>query len=120
MFRVSRRLFATIGAVAIILVLMTSGVSASDPDSSTSARAHGSSAGASLTLGAKSYRVSDRGRMDLEHGGGLKPPATDVEAGLLDAPASASGVGLALATWVLVFVAGALASLRYMARRSRL
>jgi hypothetical protein len=120
MFGVSRRLFATVGALATILVLTTSVVSAADPDSLTSARANDSAAGASATLGAKSHRVSDDGRLDLQHGGGLQPPATDVEAWPLDAHAPASGLAVALATWVLVFVAGVLASLRYMARRSRL
>jgi hypothetical protein len=118
MFGVSRRLVATVGAAATILVLSTSTVAAADPDASTAARANGSSTGASVTLGAK-FNVARPGRLQLDHGGGLQPPATDVESPSLDVGVPVSGVGVALATWILVFVAGVLASLRYMARRSR-
>lgn len=120
MIGVSRRLVAMVGAGATILLLTTSTVSAADPDALTSARANGSSAGASVTLGAKSDGAGPA-RVRLEHGGGLQgPPATDVEAGPFAADAPASGVSVALGAWVLVFVAGALASLRFMTRRSRL
>ena len=119
MIGVSRRFIATVGAAATILMLTTSTVSAADPDALTSARANGSSAGASITLGAKSDATGPA-RVRLEHGGGLQPPATDVEAGPFAANAPASGVSVALGAWVLVFVAGALASLRFMTRRSRL
>ena len=121
MFGVSRRLFATVGTVVTVLMLTTSAVSAADPDSLTSARANGSSTGAPVTLGARSHISRDAGpaRLRLEHGGGLQPPATDVEAGPLDASAPTSGIAVALATWFLVFAAGVLASLRYMARRAR-
>lgn len=119
MFGVSRRLVSTLVAAATITVLTTSAVSAADPDSLNSARANVSSSGASVTLGARSHDAGSA-RLRLDHGGGLKPPATDVEAGPLEAQTPAAGLGIALATWVLVFAAGVLASLRYMTRRSRL
>jgi hypothetical protein len=112
-------LVATVGAAATILVLATSTVAAADPDSSASARANGSSAGAAVTLGARSQDARPA-RLRLDHGGGLKPPATDIEIAPIATAAPASGIGLALATWVLVFAASVLASLRFMARRSRL
>jgi hypothetical protein len=112
-------LVATVGAAATILMLTTSAVAAADPDALTSARANGSSTSPSVTLGARSNH-SDDVRLQLQHGGGLQLPATDVESGPLAAAAPVPGVGVALATWVLVFVAGVLASLRYMTRRSRL
>ena len=108
---------AAIGAAATILVLSTSAVAAADPDSST-ARANGSH-GAPATLGIKSDHAAPS-RVHLDHGGGLQPPATDVESAPLGAGAPASGVGVALALWVLVFAGGVLASLRYMKQRSRL
>ena len=124
MFGVSRRLFATVGAAATILMLTTSAVAAADPDSLTSAHANDSSTGAAVTLGSMSHLGSGgAGRAGLQlHGGGLHLPATDTEPGPLDARAPASGVGVLQATWawVVVFVVGVLASLRYMARRSRL
>jgi len=119
MLGVSRRLVATIGAAATILMLMTSTVAAADPDSLASARANGSSTGAAVTLGARSHDAGPA-RLRLDHGGGLKPPATDIELAPIAVDAPASAIGLALTTWVLVFAAGVLASLRYMARRSRL
>lgn len=117
MIGVSRRTFATLVAAATIFVLSTGAVAAADPDSRASAR--DGSSGASVTLGAKSDVVRP-GRVQLDHGGGLQLPATDVESAPLNAGAPASDVGVALATWVLVFIAGVLASLRYMMRRSRL
>jgi len=112
MFGVSRRVSAAIGAAATILVLSTSAVAAADPDSST-ARANGS-------LGVKSDHAAPA-RPHLDHGGGLQgPPATDVESAPLGAAAPASGLGVALALWALVFAGGVLASLRYMKQRSRL
>jgi hypothetical protein len=109
MSRVSRRVAATILATATILVLTTSAVSAADPDS-----VH-----PSVALGARSH-VSDHSKLQLQHGGGLKPPATDVEAGPLRTAPPVSDAGWVQMGWVLVFVAGALASLRYMTRRARL
>jgi hypothetical protein len=109
MSRVSRRVPATIVAAATILMLTTSAVSAADPDS----------ARPSVALGARSH-ASDHGRLQLQHGGGLKPPATDVEAAPLPAASPVSGAGSVQMGWVLVFVAGALGSLRYMTRRARL
>jgi hypothetical protein len=119
MLGVSRRLVATVGAAATILMLTTSVVAAADPDSLVSARANGSPTSAAVVLG---LRAQDAGpvRMRLDHGGGLKPPATDIELAPITVGVPASGIGIALTTWVLVFVAGVLASLRYMARRSRL
>jgi hypothetical protein len=119
MFGVSRRLYATVGAAATILVLTTGSVAGADPDSLTSARANGSSTVASVALGAKSDVVR-AARLRLDHGGGLQPPATDVESPTLDVAVPATGLGVALATWFLVFVGGVLASLRYLTRRSRL
>ena len=119
MFGVSRRLSATLAAVATSLVLTTGAVSAADPDTVRSARANASSTGGSVLLGAKSHRVSD-GRVDLDHGGGLQLPATDIEPEAAVGLTPASNLRVALATWILVFAAGALASLKYMARRSRL
>ena len=118
MFGVSRRVSAAIGAAATILVLSTSAVAAADPDSAT-ARANGSPAGVPATLGIKSDHAAPS-RPHLDHGGGLQPPATDVEATPLRAGAPASGVGVALALWFLVFAGGVLASLKYMTRRARL
>jgi hypothetical protein len=112
-------LIATVVAAATILVLSSGAVAAADPDSSTSARANGASAGATVTLGARSHSAGTT-RLRLDHGGGLKPPATDIEIAPVAVGGPASGVGLALASWVLVFVASVLASLRFMARRSRL
>ena len=117
MIGVSRRTFATLVAAATIFVLSTGAVAAADPDSRASA-GDGSS-GASVTLGAKSDLVRP-GRVQLDHGGGLHLPATDVESAPLTGGATASDVGVALGIWVLVFLAGALASLGYMTRRSRL
>jgi hypothetical protein len=118
MLGVSRRLVATVGAAATILMLTTSVVAAADPDSFASARANGSSAGA-VTLGARSQDARPA-RLRLDHGGGLKPPATDIELAPIAVDGRASGIGLALTTWVLVFAASVVASLRWMARRSRL
>jgi hypothetical protein len=112
-------LVATIGAAATILMLATSTVAAADPDSFATARANDSSTGTAVTLGIRSHDAGPA-RMRLDHGGGLKPPATDIELSPIAVAAPASGIGLALTTWVLVFAAGVLASLRYMARRSRL
>ena len=109
MSRVSRRLAATVGAAATILMLTTSAVAAADPDSVRS----------SATLGARS-NVADHGRLQLQHGGGLQPPATDVEAASLPTTSIGSGGGAVQGTWILVFIGGALASLRYMTRRARL
>jgi hypothetical protein len=119
MLGVSRRLVATVGAAATILMLTTSVVAAADPDSLASARGNGSPTAATVTLG---VRAHDAGpvRMRLDHGGGLKPPATDVELAPIAVGAPVSGIGVALTTWVLVFAAGVVASLRYLARRSRL
>ena len=106
---ISRRIVATLITTATILLLMTSAVSAADPDSNRP----------SAALGARTH-TSDHGRVQLQHGGGLKPPATDVEAApLLSAP-PASGASGVQASWVLVFVLGVLASLRYLTRRARL
>jgi hypothetical protein len=118
MLGVSRRLVATVGAAATILMLTTCVVAAADPDSLASARGN-SSPTATVTLG---VRAHDAGpvRMRLDHGGGLKPPATDIELAPIAVGAPVSGIGIALTTWVLIFAAGVLASLRYMARRSRL
>jgi acetyl esterase/lipase len=122
MFGVSRRLIATFGAAATILVLTTSAVAAADPQSMTSAHMNGSSTGAVVALGARSHLGSgDAGPARLQfHGGGLHLPATDTEAAPLHTGAQASGVGVTLATWIVVFVVGVLASLKYLARRSRL
>ncbi len=109
MFGVSRRIVATLVAAATILLLMTSAVSAADPDSVRP----------SVALGAPSHAAA-HGRVLLQHGGGLKPPATDVEAAPLASTSPVSGPGAVEVTWVLVFVGGALASLRYMTRRARL
>jgi hypothetical protein len=122
MFGVSRRLVATFGAAATILMLTTSAVAAADPESMTSAHANGSSAGAAVALGARSHLGSGGtgpARLQL-HGSGLHLPATDTEAGQPDIGAPASGVDVAPSTWVVVFVVGILVSLRYLARRSRL
>jgi hypothetical protein len=108
---------AAIGAAATILVLSTGAVAAADPDSST-ARANGA-ADANATLGIRSDHAAPS-RPQLDHGGGLQLPATDVESAPLGVDAPASGVGLGLATWILVFVGGVLASLRYMKQRPRL
>jgi hypothetical protein len=108
MSRISRRIAATVVATATILLLMTSAVSAADPDSVRP----------SAALGARAH-ASDHGRVLLQHGGGLKPPATDVEAAPLLSASPLSGSGAVEMTWVLVFVAGALASLRYVTRRAR-
>ena len=109
MFGVSRRIARTLVATTTVLVLMTSTVSAADPDSVRP----------SATLGARAH-ASDHGRVLLQHGGGLKPPATDVEAAPLWSVSPVSGTGTVEMTWVLVFLAGALASLRYITRRARL
>jgi hypothetical protein len=119
MLGVSRRLVATVGAAATILMFSTSVVAAADPDSLASARANGSSTSATVMLGARTQDARPA-RLRLDHGGGLKPPATDIELAPVAVGAPASGIGLALTTWALVFAAGVLASLRYMARRSRL
>ena len=108
MSRVSRRVAASIVAATTVLILTTSAVSAADPDSLRP----------SIALGARSH-VSDHGRLQLQHGGGLKPPATDVEAAVLTA-SPVSGAGSVQMGWVFVFVAGALVSLRYLTRRARL
>ncbi len=110
MLGVSRRVAGTLVAAATILLLMTSAVSAADPDSTRT----------SVALGARVH-AADHGRVQLQHGGGLKPPATDVEAAAPLVNASpASGAGVVGVTWVLVFAGGALGSLRYMTRRARL
>jgi hypothetical protein len=121
MFRVSRRSLATFGLLATILLASPGVVAAAAPDSSTSARASGSATGAAVMLGAMSHLDAGHARpVGQLHGGGLKPPATDVAPGPLAAGAPVSGVGLPLAAWVMVLVVGVLASLRYTARRSRL
>lgn len=122
MFGVSRRLFATIGAAATILVLTTSAVAAADPDSLRSGHTNASSTDAAVMLGAISHLGSGHARpVQLQlHGGGLHLPATDTEPGPLDARAPASGLGFPLAMWVVVFALGVLASHKYLARRSRL
>jgi hypothetical protein len=109
MSRVSRRLVATVVAAATILMLTTSAVAAADPDSVRS----------SASLGARSH-LAEHGRLQLQHGGGLQPPPTDVEAASLPMTPIGSGGGALQGTWILVFVGGALASLRYMTRRARL
>ncbi len=110
MLGVSRRVVGTLVAAATILLLMTSAVSAADPDSTRP----------SVAFGARVH-ASDHARVQLQHGGGLKPPATDVEAAApLFTASPASGAGAVEVTWVLVFAGGALASLRYMTRRARL
>ena len=109
MFGVSRRIIATLVAAATILVLMTSAVSAADPDSVRP----------SVALGARAH-ASDHSRVQLQHGAGLKPPATDVEAAPQLSASPVSGAGTVDVTWVLVFVGGALASLKFMTRRARL
>lgn len=109
MFGVSRRIVATLVAAATILLLMTSAVSAADPDSGRPSSA----------LGARSH-IADHSKAQLQHGGGLKPPATDVEAAPLLNASPVSGAGAVDVTWILVFVGGALASIRYMTRRARL
>jgi hypothetical protein len=107
---VSRRVVGTLVAAATVLLLMTSAVSAADPDSTR----------ASAVLGARGH-ASDHARVQLQHGGGLKPPATDIEAAVpLFSAYPSTGSGAVDVTWVLVFAAGALASLRYMTRRARL
>jgi len=109
MSRVSRRLAAAITTAATILMLTTSAVAAADPDSVRS----------SATLGARSH-AAEHGRLQLQHGGGLQPPATDIEAAPLPTTVVGSAGGTMALTWILVFVGGALASLRYMTRRGRL
>jgi hypothetical protein len=107
---VSRRVVGTLVAAATVLLLMTSAVSAADPDSTRP----------SAALGARGH-ASDHARVQLQHGGGLKPPATDIEVAVpLFSASPSSGMGAVDVTWVLVFAGGALASLRYMTRRARL
>ena len=110
-------MFAAIGAAATILVLSTTAVAAADPDS-LAAGATGS-ADVHATLGIKSDHAAPS-RPHLDHGGGLQPPATDVESAPLGVGTPASGVGVAMLLWALVFAGGVLASLRYMKQRSRL
>ena len=109
MLGVSRRVVGTLVAAATILLLMTSAVSAADPDSTRP----------SVALGARVH-ASDHGRVQLEHGAGLKPPATDVEAAPFLSVSPASDAGAVQVTWILVFALSVVASLRYMTRRSRL
>ena len=119
MLGVSRRLVATVGAAATILMLTTTVVAAADPvlrpppARTVRPPAPPSYSGLKRTTrdrsGCGSTTVEDS-----------KPPATDIELAPIAAASPVSGIGIALTTWVLVFAAGVLASLRYLARRSRL
>jgi hypothetical protein len=121
MFRVSRRSIVIVSALATVLLAGPGGAAAAEPGPPTSAHTVPAGRGVDVTLGAASHPDSGHVRpagLQL-HGSGLHPPATDTAPTPLDTGDPAMHVGLSPSTWMLLFVASLLGSLRYVERRLR-